>query len=402
MDELQQIKNYKSNTFKKGMIGGLILLCIALAGYFIFFDNEKEESYHYVTEAATKGELTLTVSTTGYIQPVESIDVGTEVSGTIENVYVDYNDAVKKGQLLAVLDKTKYLSAYKKAKASLDAAEASVESAKAQYMQADKIYQRNRTLHESTNGALPSANDYDKYYSNYLAAKAQVSNANALKVQAENSLDSAKYDLEKTHIYSPVDGIILVRSIDAGQTVAASFQTPVLFKIAKDLTKMELQASIDEADVAKIKAGQQVTFSVDAYPEKVFQAMIDQVYINSEILEGVVTYLAIINVDNKDLFLRPGMSANASIVTKTVKDAYIISRSALLYIPVQPTKSTFFSGGKKKNIDIDNKPHIWILRDDQPYKIYVKVLGNNGPLSAIISNELNPNDPVIISQEKEL
>lgn len=401
MDELQHIKNYKSNTFKKGVIGGLILLGIMIAGYFFFFHNDKEESYHYVTEAAAKGELTLTVSTTGYIQPVESIDVGTEVSGTIENVYVDYNDAVKKGQLLAVLDKTKYQSAYNKAKASLDAADASVESAKAQYLQANKIYQRNKTLHESTNGALPSANDYDIYFSNYLAAKAQVANANALRVQAMNSLDSAKYDLEKTHIYSPVDGIILVRSIDAGQTVAASFQTPVLFKIAKDLTKMELQASIDEADVAKIKAGQKVTFSVDAYPEKVFEASIDQVYINSEILEGVVTYLAIINVDNKDLLLRPGMSANASIVTQTVKDAFIISRSALLYIPVKPKKRTFFSARQKNNLAIDNKPHVWVLRDDKPHKVYVKVLGSNGPLSAIVSSELKVNDRIIISQEKE-
>ena len=401
MDELQQIIHYKNNTLKKIMIVGFILLCVGIGGYFFLFDKDKEENYHYITEAATKGELMLTVATTGYIQPVESIDVGTEVSGTIENVYVDYNDVVKKGQLLAVLDKTKYQSAYDKAKASLDAANASVESAKAQLFQADKIFQRNKALYASTNGALPSANDYDRYFSDYLAAKAQVDNAIALKMQAKNSVDSAQYDLEKTYIYSPVDGIILVRSIDAGQTVAASFQTPVLFKIAKDLTKMELQASIDEADVAKIKEGQKVTFSVDAYPEKVFEASIHQVYINSEILEGVVTYLAIIDVDNSELLLRPGMSANATIVTKTVKDAYIISRSALLFIPVQPTKRTFFSAREKNNIAIDTKPHVWVLRDDEPQKVYVDVLGSNGPMSAILSNELKPNDAIIISQEKE-
>jgi len=162
-----------------------------------------------------------------------------------------------------------------------------------------------------------------------------------------------------------------------------------------------LQASIDEADVAKIKEGQKVTFSVDAYPEKVFEAFVDQVYINSEILEGVVTYLAIINVDNTDLLLRPGMSANASIVTKTVKDAYIIPRSALLYIPVQPTMSTFFSEREKKDMDIDIKPHVWVLHDNKPHKVYVKVLGSNGPLSAIMSDELKPADAIIISQEKE-
>lgn len=401
MKEMQEIVNYKSNTLKKGIIFSFVVLLFGISVYFLFFDKKKEENYHYVTETASKGELTLTVSTTGYIQPVESIDVGTEVSGTIENVYVDYNDIVKKGQLLAVLNKTKYQSAFNRAKASLAAADASIQSAKAQFFQADKTLKRDEALKASTKGALPSANDYDRDFSNYLAAKAQVANAEALAMQAKNSVDSAQYDLEKTHIYSPVDGIILVRSIDAGQTVAASFQTPILFKIAKDLTKMELQASIDEADVAKIKSGQKVTFGVDAYPEKVFEASIHQVYINSEILEGVVTYLAIINVDNTDLLLRPGMSANASIVTQTVKDAYIISRSALLYMPVQPTKKTFFSREKKKDIAIDAKPHIWILWNGKPQKVYVDLLGNNGPNSAIISSDLKPGDPIIISQEKE-
>lgn len=401
MEEMQKIVNYKSNTLQKGIIFVFVVLLFGISVYFFFFDKKKEENYHYVTEAATKGELTLTVSTTGYIQPVESIDVGTEVSGTIENVYVDYNDVVKKGQLLAVLDKTKYQSAFNKSKASLAAADASVQSAKAQFFQANKTLERDEALKASTKGVLPSANDYDRDFSSYLTAKAQVANAEALVMQAKNSVDSAQYDLERTHIYSPVDGIILVRSIDAGQTVAASFQTPILFKIAKDLTKMELQASIDEADVAKIKSGQNVTFGVDAYPGKVFEASIHQVYINSEILEGVVTYLAIINVDNTDLLLRPGMSANASIVTKTVKDAYIISRSALLYIPVQPTKKTFFSDTEKKDIAIDAKPHVWILRDNKPQKVYVDVLGSNGPLSAIISSDIKPSDPIIISQEKE-
>jgi len=401
MEEMEKIVNYKSNTLKKNIIFAFVVLLFGIGVYFFFFHKEKEANYHYVTEVATKGELTLTVSTTGYIQPVESIDVSTEVLGTIENVYVDYNDAVKKGQLLAVLDKTKYQSAFNKAKASLDAADASVQSAQAQFFQADKTLKRDKALKISTKGILPSANDYDRDMSSYLAAQAQVANAKALSMQAKNSVDSAQYDLGKTHIYSPVDGIILVRSIDAGQTVAASFQTPILFKIAKDLTKMELQASIDEADVAKIKSGQKVKFGVDAYPEKVFEASIHQVYINSEILEGVVTYLAIINVDNTDLLLRPGMSANASIVTQTVKDAYIISRSALLYTPVQPTKKTFFSAGEKKNMAIDVKAHVWILRDDKPQKIYVDVLGSNGSMSAVMSSKLKSNDSIIISQEKE-
>lgn len=402
MEEVQKIVSYKNNTLKIMTIVGLLFLIFGVGGYFFFFDKQKEESFHYITKDANKGELILTVSTTGYLEPVESIDVGTEVSGTIEKVYVDYNDKVTKGQLLAVLDKTKYESAYNRYKAAYEAALASVESAKAQLYQVDETFKRAKKLRKSTKGVLPSQSDYDRDLSNYLSAKAQLANAKALATQSKNSVDAAKYDLEKTNIYSPVDGIVLVRNIDSGQTVAASFQTPVLFKIAKDLTKMELQASIDEADVAKIKIGQKVTFDVDAYPEKIFEATIDKLHINSQITEGVVTYLAIISVDNSALLLRPGMSANANIVTKTVKDAYIVPRSALLYIPVTPKEKSFFSDHKTKKTVFDAKSHIWILKNGKPEKVYVKVLGNNGAQSAIVSNLLKPNDAIIISQEKKL
>jgi len=402
MEEMQKIVTYKNNTLKILTIVSILVLIVGVGGYVFFFEQNKEVKFHYVIETAGKGDLTLTVSTTGYIQPLESIDVGTEVSGTIEKVYVDYNDKVGKGELLAVLDKTKYESAYNRAEAAYEAALASVESAKAQLYQADKKFKRVKILRRSTKGALPSLNDYDRDLSAYLSAKAQVANAKALGMLAKNSVDSAKYDLEKTNIYSPVNGIILVRNIDPGQTVAASFQTPVLFKIAKDLTKMELQASIDEADVAKIKAGQKVTFEVDAYAGKIFEAAIDQVHINSQIIEGVVTYLAIINVDNRDLLLRPGMSANANIVTKTVHDAYIVSRSALLYIPVKSREKKLFAGARKEEkIVFDPKPHVWILKNDKPKKVYITLLGSNGDKSAIVSKELKPDDAIIVSQEKQ-
>jgi len=401
MEEMQKILNYKNNTLKTLTSVSIVLLLLGVGGYMFFFSQNKEVKFRYVTEPASKGDLTLTVSATGYIQPLESINVGTEVSGTIEKVYVDYNDKVTQGELLAVMDKTKYESAYNRSRAAYEAALASVESAKAQFYQADKTFMRDKKLRKSTKGVLPSPSDYDRDLSAYLSAKAQLANAKALSVQAKNSADSAKYDLEKTNIYSPVNGIILVRNIDPGQTVAASFQTPVLFKIAKDLTKMELQVSIDEADVAKIKVGQKVTFEVDAYAGKIFEATVDQVYINSQIIEGVVTYLAIIDVDNMDLLLRPGMSANASIVTKTVKDAYIVSRSSLLYIPIKPKEKKLFAGVKKEKIVFDPKPHVWILQNGKPQKVYVKVLGSNGDKSALLSSGLKPGDSIIISQEKQ-
>ncbi|RRS31055.1 MAG: hypothetical protein P794_04930 [Epsilonproteobacteria bacterium (ex Lamellibrachia satsuma)] len=402
MEELQKIVTYKNNILKRLTIVGFLVLLLGAGGYLFFFDQNKEAKFHYVTEPAGKGDLTLTVATTGYIQPIESVDVGTEVSGTIGKVYVDYNDKVSKGELLAVLDKTKYESAYNRAKAAYEAALALVESAKAQLYQAEQKFKRDEILRKNSKGVLPSLNDYDRDQSAYLSAKAQVANAKALSVQAKKSVDSAKYDLDKTNIYSPVDGVILVRNVDPGQTVAASFQTPVLFKIAKDLTKMELQASIDEADVSKIKAGQKVTFEVDAYDGKIFNASINKVYINSQIVEGVVTYLAIIDVNNSDLLLRPGMSANANIITQTVKGAYIVSRSALLYIPVKTREKKLFAGARKEEkIVFDPKPHVWILKNGTPQKVYVTLLGSNGDKSAIVSRELKTDDAIIVSQEKQ-
>ncbi len=402
MEEMQEIVSYKNHTLRRLTIVGFLLLLLGAGRYLFFVDQNKAVEFHYVTEPAHKGDLQLTVATTGYIQPVESVDVGTEVSGTIEKVYVDYNDKVSKGELLAVLDKTKYESAYSRAKAAYEAALASVESAKAQLYQAEQKFKRDKILRKNSKGALPAQNDYDRDQSAWLAAKAQLANAKALSVQAKKSVDSAKYDLDKTKIYSPIEGVILVRNVDPGQTVAASFQTPVLFKIAKDLTHMELQASIDEADVAKIKAGQKVTFDVDAYDGKIFNATVSKVHINSQIVDGVVTYLAIIDVDNSDLLLRPGMSANANIVTKTVKDAYIVSRSALLYIPVKPREKKLFAGAKKEEkILFDPKPHVWILKNGTPQKVYVTLLGSNGNKSAIVSRELKRDDAIIVSQEKQ-
>lgn len=402
MEEMQKIVGYKNHK-KRWIVFFVILLIAGGAGVYLFFlQGSQRGGYRYVTDPLKKGNLELTVSASGYIQPVESVDVGTEVSGTIEEVYADYNDAVKKGQLLAVLDTTKYQSAFDKAKASLQMADAMLQNAEAQYYQARTTMERNKKLKSTSKGTLPTQSDWDRDWGNYLAAQAQIANAKAQIEQAKHALTSSEYDLGKTKIYSPVDGMILVRNIDPGQTVAASFQTPVLFSIAKDLTKMELQISIDEADIAKIKAGQRATFNVDAYSQRVFDAVIKQVRINSEILESVVTYKAIMEVDNKELLLRPGMSVDADIIVQEVKDAFIIKRAALLYIPVQPKTKNLFSDAEEEKIEIDPNPHVWILKNGMPKKIYVKILGHNGPISAIEAKELNENDNVIISQEKRL
>ena len=279
-------------------------------------------------------EVRAAVSASGYLEPLESIDVGTEVSGTIEKVLVDYNDPVKKGELLALMDKTKYQSSVDKANAALASAKATLENANAELYRTEATVRRDKALRTSTKGALPSQNDWDTDYAAYLAAKAQVNNAKAQVEQAKHSLVSSQYDLERTAIYSPVDGIVLTREIDPGQTVAASYQTPTLFTIAKDLRKMELQVSVDEADIAKVKAGDTASFGVDAYPDKRFSGTIRMVRVNSEIEDGVVTYIAVLDVNNSDMKLRPGMSADADIIVQTFSDAMTVPRAALLYLPV--------------------------------------------------------------------
>ncbi|DAB39631.1 MAG TPA: efflux transporter periplasmic adaptor subunit [Sulfurovum sp. UBA12169] len=402
MEEMQKIIQYKNHKTRWIIFFSILFLAVGIGFYSFFIKGSGGTGYRYITDPLKRGNLELTVSASGYIQPVESVDVGTEVSGTIEEVYVDYNDEVKKGQLLAVLDITKYQSVFDRAKASLEIANASLQSAQAQYYQAQTTMERNKKLRSTSKGALPTQSDWDRDWGNYLLAQAQIANANAQIEQAKHALTSAEYDLKKTKVYSPVDGTILVRNIDPGQTVAASFQTPVLFSIAKDLTNMELQISIDEADIAKIQVGQRATFSVDAYPERLFNAAIKQVRINSEILESVVTYKAIMEVNNKELLLRPGMSVDADIVIREVKDAFIIKRAALLYIPVQPKTKNLFSSAEEEKIDIDPNPHVWVLKNGVPKKIYVEVLGHNGPISAINAEELDEDDGVIINQEKRL
>jgi len=400
MEEMQKIINYHKDTLKWNRWMILFITAALILVYVFFFRETQGVKYHYVTETLKKGDLSVMVSASGYIQPLESVDVGTEVSGTIEEVYVDYNDQVKKGELLARLDTTKYQSAYDKAKAALQMAKAALESAQAQHFQASTTVERYQKLKTSSKGTLPTQSDWDREWGNYLLSKAQIANAEAQIAQASHALKAAQYDLERTKIYSPINGTVLVRNIDPGQTVAATFQTPVLFSIAKDLSKMELQISIDEADIGKIAVGQKASFSVDTYPDTTFHTAIRQVRINSEVLESVVTYKAIMEVDNKELLLKPGMSVEADIVTKTLSNVFVVKRAALLFIPVKPASKSFFGGDQNEKIEVDPKPHVWILEEGLPKKVYVKVLGNNGPFSAIETSDLQEGQEIIVNQEK--
>ncbi len=388
--------------WKKAWVWMVALLLVSAAAilYKLFAPGEVKPA-RYITEPVRRGSLEVTVAATGYLQPLESIKVGSEVSGTITDVRVDYNDRVKKGEILAQIDRTKFQSNLERLAAALKSAEALYAQARSQYTLAEKNYLRNRKLRRDSAGKLPSQVRWDSDHAAWLSAKATLLSAKAQVEQAKYAVDAARYDLDRTTIYAPISGVVLDRRIDPGQTVAAAFQTPVLFEIANDLSRMELEVSIDEADIAQIREGQQARFSVDAYSEREFNATVTRVHINSRIVSGVVTYDAVLSVDNTGMLLRPGMSADAKIITEKLDDSWIVPRAAMLYEPVKTSKKVSFGPRNTEKATYDPKPHLWVLRNGSPRKIYVTVKGTDGSSTAVDAASLRATDRVILAQEQE-
>lgn len=378
-----------------------LLFSIFLAIYAYTKGAQKVE-YHYITKEVYRGDLNLTVSATGYLYPLGSVDVGSEVSGTIAEVKADFNDRVQKGDVLARIDQTKYQSSLKRAEAILKSAKAMLKSSEADMRLKKSNYQRNIKLKKSSRGGLPSQKEWDTTYTAYLFSKASYESAKAKVQEAKFAYDATLYDLEHTIIYAPISGIVLKRNIDPGQTVVASFQAPVLFTLADDLKEMELQVSIDEADIAKIKVAQKAFFSVEAYLDEYFKAYVKSIRVNSEMVAGVVTYKALLAVNNHKLKLLPGMSADANIVISSIKEAWIVPRAALLYVPVMSKERFSFGAQNTQKLDIDPKSHVWVERNGKALKIYVDILGTNGTQVAVNAKDLQAGDRVILSQEKNL
>jgi HlyD family secretion protein len=278
--------------------------------------------------------------------------------------------------------------------------QAVLKSVEADMQLKENNYQRNNTLKKNSGGNLPIQKDWDRDYAAYLSANASYESSKAQVQEAQFAFESTQYDLDKTVIYAPIDGVVLSRNVDLGQTVAAMFQTPVLFKLSDNLSQMELQVSIDEADVAQIKEGQPVLFSVDAYPDENFHAAVKSIRVNSETLAGVVTYRALLSVENQAHKLLPGMSADADIIIKHIGNAWIVPRAALLYIPVEIKKKIKFGAQNTEKLELDTQPHVWVERGETAEKIYVKILGTSGTQTAVESEALKPEDKLILSQEQ--
>ncbi len=296
----------------------IIVVILIAAGLVVAFylNNRKSGTLQLKTSKADVGDIEVYVTTTGTLNPVTLVQVGTQVSGTIAKIYVDFNDVVKKGQIIAQLDST-FLAAQVKD------AEAQVERARAQVNQAQRDLSRIKELYSKN---LVSQADYDQALTNYETALAQLKSAEA-------QLERAKVNLKYSTIYSPIDGIVISRNVDVGQTVAASLQAPTLFTIANDLRKMRVEANVDEADIGKVKPGQTVFFTVDAYPDETFIGKVSQVRLQPINVQNVINYTVIIDVENKDLKLKPGMTANVKILIDKRENVLRIPNQALRFKP---------------------------------------------------------------------
>ena len=300
---------------KKGIIITCIIVVIAIV-LWILLSKERKQTISLTTVVVKKGDIVNTVTATGKVEPTEQVNVGTQVSGVINKIYVDYNSTVKKGQLLAELDKSTLNAMVLQTKASLA-------TAQNEFTYREQNYNRTKKLFESS---LVSEVDFEE-------AQYQYNNAKASVDKLKSNLDQVEVNLSYAMIYSPIDGVILNNAVKEGQTVAASFSTPTLFSIARDLTKMQVEANVDEADIGQVKLGQRVNFTVDAYPEDTFPGNVTQIRLEPTTTSNVVTYTVIIEAPNNDLKLMPGLTASIEIIIKEAKDVLLIAPKAFQFQP---------------------------------------------------------------------
>ena len=301
---------------KKTIILLSVLVVVAAAAFFYFRSGNKTQAISFVTAKAQYGYIAKTVTATGTIQPVDTVSVGAQVSGVVKNVYVDFNSEVKQGQLLAKVDPSIIIEQTEQAKANLSNAKSNLEFQRSNFDRQNQLFNL---------GAISKA-DYQVAVNQYNSAKAAVANASA-------QLRLAERNLSYTNIYSPINGVVLNRNVSAGQTIASSFNAPTLFVIAKDLTRMQVRAAVDEADIGGVRPGQNVTFTVDAFPDDIFEGTVQQILLHASVSANVVTYATLINVDNKEMKLKPGMTASINIYIEEDSNALLIPSRALNFKP---------------------------------------------------------------------
>jgi len=418
--EVLGIKNRNSRRKRRGILSALLIIGIAggWLGWNRLRQSSMERTVQYRTETASKGDLTVRVTATGQLKPTNTVEVGSEVSGTIDTVEVDYNSKVKVGQVLAKINLDKLQAALLQTKASLESARAGLQDAQVTLSEKKHEYDRILDACEGSDSRLFSQSDVDAAEANFERAKVAVINRQAAVTQAEATLALDETNIKKAVIKSPVNGIVLSRAVEPGQTIAASFSTPTMFTLAEDLTKMKLEVNIDEADVGQVEEEQPVTFTVDAYPGRNFPGKILQVRYQSTTTNNVVTYTAIISVDNKDLLLRPGMTATASIAVKSVKNALLVPNIALRYSPltaaeekkteerglmslVMPGPPPTSSGKTELRDESDKGTRVWVLRNRMPFPVEVSTGITDGKMTQILSGLIEDGTYLIVDTLKE-
>jgi HlyD family secretion protein len=413
---LGRVKTTLPKIPRKWLIGGGVGLVVLIV---LIRSMGGPAAPSFISAAVTQGGLTVTVTATGTLQPRNQVDVGAEISGQIEKVVVDYNDRVTAGQALAVMDTDNLSAKVLQSRASLASARAKLEEVRATSLEARTKAGRVQDLFNRGNA---SKQELDAAQAADARGKASVASAEAQVAVANATLATDETNLAKAEIKSPINGVVLSRKVEPGQVVAATFQTPVLFQLAEDLTAMELIVDVDEADIGQVKDNQPATFTVDAYPDRQFPATITQVRFAPKSAEGVVTYQALLAVENADLLLRPGMTATAVITTATRGDATLVPNAAIrfappgfgtkagdtgvgppgnppglfrIFAPPMPTGTTTTAptraGGTQR---------VWIMDGGRPKPVEVKVGLSDGLNTEVVSGDLKPGQKVLTGLER--
>ena len=384
------------------------------AGWWQLSDSPKEPPY--VTTTVQTASITQVVSSTGTLQAVVTVQVGSQVSGTIEKLFADFNTKVKAGQIVAQLNQDKFRAAEDQARANLLAAQSNIEKSKVGVADTLRTLERNRQLRTKD---LMAQSDLDAAQAAYDAAVAQVEVNRAQAAQAQASLKQATVDLNNTVIRSPVDGLVISRNVDVGQTVAASLQAPTLFTIANDLARMEVHTNVDEADVGNVREAQEVTFTVDAFPSRRFRGRVHQVRNAPIVVQNVVTYVAVVRIDNKELLLKPGMTANVQFLVSRKEDVLTIPNMAMRFKPPEEkeeaqellrreqsrtapkvgerrTSRQSAAGGSGAGGGGTRRARIYLLKDDKAQPVEIQLGITDGSRTEVRSGDVKENDPVII------
>lgn len=381
---------------KKFLILAAVILVVA-AGI-AFFTLKKKPEVTYKTATVERGDIVAAVSATGNLAAVVTVQVGTQVSGTIQKLFVDFNSPVKKGQIIAQIDPSLFAAQVEQTRGNFLAAQANLLKAKADLNDARRSLERNRQLLKD---GIIAQSDFDTAETRYDQSAATVKAAEGTVAQTRGAFGQAETNLRYATIRSPVDGTVVSRNVDVGQTVAASFQTPTLFTIAQDLTRMEIDTSVDEADISRIKVGQTVTFTVDAYPENQFKGTVRQVRNAPVVTQNVVTYVVVIDVDNKELKLKPGMTANVSIETARKENVLKLPAAALRFRPKagKEAKGKPDTAATPRKMKKEAGQQVYILsQENKPVPVPVKTgISNDGQVELLEGN-LKENDGVIVEQ----